>query len=708
MDASEKVRAKTASFKTRPAVPKLTFSQPSQIIDIPTPMISPFRKERLTSRVLVHVPHIPLETIQEFKLNSVGSSTPHVEEESTYSIKHTPRPNVTTESIAANNTSNISTPRRYKQRSSSSSNAVTEDMSWYMNWKNSDKKPKTAGDKSTGSLSSRSSVDSSPRAQLSGRLYDSSIKSPLSARKMQDTAQQEEKRRASYYFYNELMEMDFRQAFPEEKREPPTYEEHIYLVNLKIQELTQIFREKLRKQYELMTQEMQIEEANHKNELNNAKKQYEAKMNGLLQTYQTFRTDKLDLAKNKHENAVMKRRFLDMDDKIKQLEIKDQENKQKYAKLLRENRITTFKSIIKNMTKGRDDEFTNRDRSQIENEPQVVGSVELQKFILDEDGNINQAALVNILAVNHELTDQLKRTRATTQHLHDKVLILQDTIESQKKRIQEEFSSDDDEIPASDGKLSSMNIETRAGSTVDSPILEYGKSSIKNDDDNGIDLNNYSLTSAPPPPMSIHLANQNQRMSEIVSQPSLTSPRRRKKSVTITSSVSLVGQEEPDPDENVDEKYKQVASTNRKMQKQLSYLYECIMKVHEPIQEVSGLVDKITKIILCGYCGSVIINGHILSCGHTYCENCLHALMEGDLMECATCKVTTQDQAVCNRILNSILKLLGSLLSDLMSVVGMSNEMLIEVKSNKLIETVVSGGRRQSIWSLPPTTIGIS
>jgi hypothetical protein len=62
--------------------------------------------------------------------------------------------------------------------------------------------------------------------------------------------------------------------------------------------------------------------------------------------------------------------------------------------------------------------------------------------LLDEDGNIDQEALLNILAVNHELTDQLQRTRATTQHLHERVLVLQDNLKNQQAK-QDEYTDDD-------------------------------------------------------------------------------------------------------------------------------------------------------------------------------------------------------------------------------------------------------------------------
>src|SRR3989338_401109 len=96
------------------------------------------------------------------------------------------------------------------------------------------------------------------------------------------------------------------------------------------------------------------------------------------------------------------------------------------------------------MTKGSSDEFTDRDRSHIENEPFTIRSNDLEKILLDGDGNIDQEALLNILAVNHELTDQLQRTRATTQHLHERVLVLQDSLKNAQIKQDDEESFDDE------------------------------------------------------------------------------------------------------------------------------------------------------------------------------------------------------------------------------------------------------------------------
>jgi hypothetical protein len=67
-------------------------------------------------------------------------------------------------------------------------------------------------------------------------------------------------------------------------------------MNLKIHELTLIFKDKLKKQYEIMQRELEMEELKYKTELVAAKKQFDAKMNGILRDYQHFRIDKLALS----------------------------------------------------------------------------------------------------------------------------------------------------------------------------------------------------------------------------------------------------------------------------------------------------------------------------------------------------------------------------------------------------------------------------
>jgi hypothetical protein len=215
-------------------------------------------------------------------------------------------------------------------------------------------------------------------------------------------------------------------------------------MNLKIHELTLIFKEKLKKQYELMQRELEMEEIKFKTELVAVKKQFDAKMNNLLRHYQAYRIDKLDLQKNRHDNAVMKKRFTDMTSQIKELEQRDQQQRDRLQALQKNARLTTFRSIVRTMTKGSRDEFTDRDRSHIENEPFTIRSNDLEKILLDGDGNIDQEALLNILAVNHELTDQLQRTRATTQHLHERVLVLQDSLKNAQIKQDDEGSFDDD------------------------------------------------------------------------------------------------------------------------------------------------------------------------------------------------------------------------------------------------------------------------
>jgi hypothetical protein len=187
-----------------------------------------------------------------------------------------------------------------------------------------------------------------------------------------------------------------------------------------------------------------MEEIKFKTELVAVKKQFDAKMNNLLRHYQAYRIDKLDLQKNRHDNAVMKKRFTDMTSQIKELEQRDQQQRDRLQALQKNARLTTFRSIVRTMTKGSSDEFTDRDRSHIENEPFTIRSNDLEKILLDGDGNIDQEALLNILAVNHELTDQLQRTRATTQHLHERVLVLQDSLKNAQIKQDDEGSFDDE------------------------------------------------------------------------------------------------------------------------------------------------------------------------------------------------------------------------------------------------------------------------
>jgi hypothetical protein len=138
----------------------------------------------------------------------------------------------------------------------------------------------------------------------------------------------------------------------------------------------------------------------------------------------------------------MKKTNNDLTERVKEMEIRDQQQKERLQALQKNSRLVTFRSIVRTMVKGKNDEFTERDRSNLENEPYSVKSSDLEKVLLDEDGNIDQEALLNILAVNHELTDQLQRTRATTQHLHERVLVLQDNLKNQQAK-QDEYTDDD-------------------------------------------------------------------------------------------------------------------------------------------------------------------------------------------------------------------------------------------------------------------------
>jgi hypothetical protein len=190
-------------------------------------MISPFRKDLSLSRVLVKVPRLPLDSIQrELSFREVEARTT-AREEKTEETENAPQAQQTQQEESAS--TSPSPKRRYKSKRNVSSNLKCllilqdqsdDDLAWYSKWVSG--KGMLESPKSTTSQSARNhnstednpaTPNTAPNSTRSASLYT------LQVKKKEKTFAEVKKRRASYYYHNELLEMDWRLQFCEEEKE---------------------------------------------------------------------------------------------------------------------------------------------------------------------------------------------------------------------------------------------------------------------------------------------------------------------------------------------------------------------------------------------------------------------------------------------------------------------------------------------------------
>jgi hypothetical protein len=80
----------------------------------------------------------------------------------------------------------------------------------------------------------------------------------------------------------------------------------------------------------------------------------------------------------------------------------------------------------------------------------------------------------------------------------------------------------------------------------------------------------------------------------------------------------------------------------------------------------SSAVKGIEELITCALCNDTFKDPRILSCGHTYCQNCLagHASVNGDKFECllhdgVTVAASEINALQVNRTIRELLQLYG-------------------------------------------------